>query len=87
MRAQRAGKVRYRIAIGLLLLVGCSHRYRNALHPSYGQTDFDRDWDDCQRQNTHPPATAAIGAGPTVAYRDYPMAQACMRARGWQRTE
>jgi hypothetical protein len=77
------GMKRY-VVIGLLVLAGCSHRYRNAVHPGYGQTDYDRDWYECQRENTHPKTTAAVVSGPTVAYRDYPMAQACMTARGWQ---
>jgi hypothetical protein len=86
MRTQRAGKVHYGMAVGLLLFAGGSHRYRNALHPAYGQSDFDRDWDECQRENTQPRARAETG-GPSVAYRTYPMAVACMRARGWQHIE
>jgi hypothetical protein len=57
----------YVVVIGLVV-AGCSHRYRNALHSGYGQTDFDRDWYECQRENTHPQSTAAVGGGPTAVY-------------------
>jgi len=26
--------------------------YRNALYSQYGQTDFDRDWYECRRENS-----------------------------------
>jgi hypothetical protein len=67
-----------------LLLAGCSQRYQNTVHPEYAQTDYDRDWYECQRENFHPQTRTASLGGPTVAYRQYPMAVACMRARGWQ---
>jgi hypothetical protein len=69
---------------GCLALVGCSTRYVNALHPEYGQPAYDRDWYECQRENTHSAAYVNPyfgSAGPKV---DYSMAQSCMRARGWQ---
>jgi hypothetical protein len=42
------------VALGaLILLAGCSTttHFHNRLHPEYGQTDFDRDWYECQREN------------------------------------
>jgi hypothetical protein len=87
MRMQWAGKVRYGIAVGLLLFAGCSHRYVNALHPGSTQTDFDRDWYECQHENTHPKS----GDTPTGGYFGEsqsalvnPMPWDCMKARGWQ---
>jgi hypothetical protein len=80
--AARAG-ARCCILVGLLL-AGCTHRYQNALHPEYGPTDYDRDWYECRREAFHPRPSAAAVGGPMVAYQEYPMAVACMRARGWE---
>ena len=71
----------------LMLLTGCTTHYRNSLHPSYGQTDFDRDWYECKRENTHTSAYVNPyygSAGPEVNFR---MARDCMAARGWRPVE
>ena len=52
----------------LMLLTGCTTHYRNWLHPEYGQTDFERDWYECQQENS----------------LDYNMARVCLGARGWR---
>ena len=71
----------------LLVLIGCSTRYRNRIHPEYGQTDFDRDCYKCRRENSHPAATVsgAYGSAGTVVSED--MAMQCFRARGWYRSK
>ncbi len=52
-----------------MLLTGCTAtHYRNWVHPEYGQTDFNRDWYECQQENS----------------LDYNLARACLAARGWR---
>lgn len=74
----------------LMLLTGCATttRYRNALHPEYGQTEFDRDWYECRRENMRPkvsgyalPNVSGYDAGMTV-HED--MVRYCLAARGWR---
>ena len=67
-----------------LVLAGCSTRYINALHPEYGQTAYDSDWYECQRENTHSATYVNPYYGSSGAEVNYNMAQSCMRARGWQ---
>ena len=67
----------------LVLAVGCSTRYRNQLHPEYGQTDYDRDRYECRRENSHPAATVAGAYGSAGNVVDENMARQCFRARGW----
>ena len=43
------------LVVAPFLLAGCSTHYHNRLHPEYGQTDFDRDWYECQRVTHIPP--------------------------------
>jgi hypothetical protein len=76
----------------LVLLGGCTTTtvYRNSVHPSYGQVEFDRDTYECRRENTHPAAEASgrVGLFPAsssagmVVNED--MAKACLAARGWR---
>jgi hypothetical protein len=76
------------IALGaVILFAGCSTHYRNRVHPEYGQTEFDKDWYECRRENSHPAATVAgaYGSAGTVVSED--MAMACFRARGWYETD
>jgi hypothetical protein len=71
------------VTVGLLA-GGCSTHYRNALHPEYGQTQFDRDWYECRRENTQPRAEkfgSYAGAGMVV---NEDMARQCFAARGWR---
>ncbi len=74
------------IVVAALALAGCATvtHYRNILHPSYTQADFDRDDYQCRRENQHQ-VVAVLG---TIAEADnvvdYDMAAACMRGRGWQ---
>lgn len=69
-----------------LLLGGCASptRYGNALHPQYGQTDFDRDWYECRRENTQPRAEkfGSYAGAEMVVNED--MARQCLAARGWR---
>jgi hypothetical protein len=67
-----------------LALIACSRHYVNTLHPEYGQTAFDSDWYECQRENTHSASYVSPYFGSSGAEVDYNMAQSCMRARGWQ---
>ncbi len=73
----------------LLFLPACgTTRYRNSIHPEYGQADFDRDWYQCRRENTRPkvssvvvPTLGTYDAGMVV---DEDMASSCLAARGWR---
>jgi hypothetical protein len=74
------------IVVAALALAGCATatHYRNALHPSYTQADFDRDNYDCRRENQHQ-VVAIIGTiGQANDVVDDDMAAACMRGRGWR---
>jgi hypothetical protein len=78
--------VRLLILLGVLLfLSACTTHYRNSLHPEYGQSDLDRDWYECQKENSAPSAYVnpyyGAAAGTTV---NYDMASACLAARGWR---
>jgi hypothetical protein len=74
----------------LILLTGCATttRYRNALHPEYGQTEFDRDWYECRRENTRPKVSSVvvpnIGTYDAGMVVDENMARSCFAARGWR---
>ena len=68
----------------LVLLTGCTTHYRNSIHPSYGQTEFDRDWYECQRENSNPAAYVDQYSGSAGTVVNFRMAQACMAARGWR---
>jgi len=68
----------------LLLLIGCTTRYRNSVNPSYGQVEFDRDWYECRRENTHPRATKFGAWADATMEVDYDGARACLAARGWR---
>ena len=77
------------VCVALVVLVGCSTtRYRNSIHPEYGQADFDRDWYQCRRENTRPKVSSVVvpnvgtyDAGMVV---DEDMASSCFAARGWR---
>jgi hypothetical protein len=76
------------IACGaLILLAGCSTHYRNRVHPEYGQTEFDKDWYDCCRENSHPAARVAGAYGSAGTVVDENMAMSRFRARGWYETD
>ena len=75
---------RFALFGALMLLTGCATHYRNSLHPEYGQTEFDRDWYQCQRENTHPAAGVYGSYGYAGSEVDYNMANACLAARGWR---
>src|SRR5713101_8343006 len=91
LRATRV--VRGMVAIvgtALPLFTGCamSTRYLNAAHPQYGQTEVDRDWYECRRENTRPKVSSVVvpnvgtyDAGMVV---DEDMARSCLAARGWR---
>jgi len=72
-------------------LAGCGTiQYRNAVNPSAGQVEFDRDWYACRQENTGRKTTLDQPA-PYAPYEyrsrlvvDEGMAQQCMAARGWQ---
>lgn len=72
--------------IGAMLIAfgGCgTAHYRNSLHPSYGQVEFDRDWYECRRENTY----VDQWSNPAGSYTDLAvneqLAGACLAARGW----
>jgi len=67
-----------------ILLAACSTHYRNFEHPNYGQTDFDRDWYQCQRENTAPSAYVNQYYGTAGPKVNDGMARQCMAARGWR---
>src|SRR6266446_3479488 len=81
----------------VMLLSGCATtapptRYQNAAHPEYRQTDFDRDWYECRRENTHPvaqsssyrlPYSAGSESSESMVVNEN-MARACFAARGWR---
>lgn len=70
---------------GVMLLTGCATtHYRNSLNSSYGQTEFDKDWYECRRENTHPAAGVYGSYGYAGAEVDENMAKACLAARGWR---
>ena len=74
----------------LVLVTGCSTvtHYRNAAHPEYGQTEFDRDWYECRRENTRPKVSSVvvpnIGTYDAGMIVDEDMARSCFAARGWR---
>lgn len=61
-------------------------RYANVTNPHYGQVEFDRDWYECQRENTHVGTYVNRYYGTSGPEVDYTMVRACMRARGWQQS-
>lgn len=72
---------------------GCGAvHYRNALNPSAGQVEFDRDWYACRQENTSRkttldkplPSPSAPYAYKSRLVVDEDMARQCMAARGWQ---
>lgn len=72
-------------AIGAMLVLGaCSEEvhYRNR-NASLGQDAFERDWYQCQRENTHQYTEVIFGKTVTGPNVDDGMAQTCMRIRGW----
>jgi hypothetical protein len=71
------------LVVAPFLLAGCSTHYHNRLHPEYGQTDFGRDWYECQRENSHPAARVAGAYGSAGTVVDNNMTMSCFRARGW----
>ena len=74
----------------LMLSSACATatHYRNALHPQYGQTEFDRDVYECRRENTHPKASSValpnVGTSEAGMVVDEGMARSCLAARGWR---
>jgi len=76
----------------LVLLAGCSTTtyYRNALHPEYGQVQYDRDVYECRRENTGPVTSSYAYGYARVAGSDSrlevneEMARQCLAARGWR---
>lgn len=68
----------------LILLSGCTTHYRNFEHPSYGQTEGDRDLYECRRENTRPSAVKAGSYASAEMVVDESMVKQCMAARGWR---
>ena len=73
----------------LVLLPACTQHYRNVDHPDYGPNDFDRDWYDCRRENTHPTVSTGMygGVPQSELVVDEAMAKQCLAARGWRPVE
>ena len=73
-----------------LLVSGCAGtttHYRNAVHPSYGQAEFDRDNYKCQRENQHQVVFAMGGMAQANDVVDDRMAAMCFAALGWRKIE
>ena len=81
-------------AFVLVLFAGCATTtttyYRNALHPEYGQVQYDRDVYECRRENTGPVTSSYAYGYARVAGSDSrlevneEMARQCLAARGWR---
>ena len=77
------------LCAAVIALAGCggqSH-YRNTVHPDYGPAQLSKDQDECQRANAHVVTTAANYVETTRTVVDQDKADACLAARGWQRTQ
>lgn len=73
-----------------LALCGCgSHavQYQNSGDPTSGQTQFDRDKYECERQSERPPETAAERMTASVMVIDQSQVDSCLVGLGWHRTE
>jgi hypothetical protein len=76
------------VAIVTFGLTACVQpQYRNPSHPGYGAVEFDKDQDDCQRQNSHVVTQQGNYVETTRTVVDQDKAQACLAARGWQRSQ
>lgn len=77
------------VAISLLVsgCAGTPAHYRNAIHPSYGQAEFDRDNYQCQRENQHQVVFAVGGMAQANDVVDDRMAAACLAALGWRKVQ
>src|SRR3989442_8232578 len=87
MRTKAAGAITGSI---LIFAMGCATvtHYRNTAHPEYGQTEFDRDWYECRRENTRPKVSSVVvpnlGTYDAEMVVDEDMARSCFAARGWR---
>ncbi len=82
--------MRHIFAIGVMLTVlGCSGptHYKNYLHPSYGQAEFDREWYACRKENEHLVTTIIGGVTDVSPVVDERMARSCLAARGWRQID
>jgi hypothetical protein len=72
------------LCAAVIALAGCGQpQHRNTAHPEYGQAEFSRDQDECQRENSRV-VTQVTGYSETKhTVVDEDKAQACMVARGW----
>src|SRR3989442_16020466 len=66
-------------AFVLVLFAGCATTtttyYRNALHPEYGQVQYDRDVYECRRENTGPVTSSYAYGYARVGVRQPPGGQ------------
>jgi len=69
----------------LLALAACgTTHYRNIANPAYGQSEFDRDSYQCDRENRVSGGIMDQGGGIAGTYVDQDMADRCMALRGWR---
>jgi hypothetical protein len=74
----------------VLLLSACAANtqtyWRNVQNTRWGQLEFNKDWYECRRQNTHVTTLVYGGIGLDGPEVNEPMAAACLNARGWYQT-
>ena len=70
------------------LVMGCASPpvYINLLHPEYGKGHFDRDWSECQRENTQTAVDVNPSGDSVAPQTNDDLARNCMAARGWSQT-
>jgi len=82
------------LLIVVLFICGCTEpAYRNLAHPSYGQSEFDQDRDQCARVNTS--YTASSSAPTASGYSEtrmspvtnWAMVDQCLALRGWRKVQ
>lgn len=67
------------VMLGALGLAACGPAMQNAAHPSYGQSEFDRDQGQCRQELSYQ-ANGATLVNPQLV-------NSCMQARGWMATQ
>lgn len=71
------------VALALATLSACATvRYRNTIHPAYGDTEYNADWSLCRKENSHSETTQGYDVQIHLIV-DEPKARACMKERGW----
>ena len=76
------------VGLATALIMGCASppAYINLQHPEYGKIHFDRDWPECQLENTQTAADVNPSDGGAAPQAKDELARKCMAARGWSQT-